>query len=141
MTRHERGAMAVELVIVVPLLMLILAITVGGGRMWYARSTVQQIAGSAARAATLAREPASAHAAAQEVIRADLAAAALPCVGGAAVMVDVAGFSAAVGQPASVGVRIGCTVPLADLLVPGWPGVVTVEGAATSPLDRYRGRR
>ena len=53
---------------------------------------------------------------------------------------DLGGFQVPVGQPASVSVRLSCTVPLADLIVPGWPGAWQLKAEATSALDRYRRR-
>lgn len=52
------------------------------------------------------------------------------------VTVDTGGFGLPVGTPATV----SCTVPLADLGVPGLPGERTITATAHSPLDTYRGR-
>lgn len=141
MRRDQRGAAAVEFVVLLPVLLLLIAVVAGGARVWFARSTVQQVADSAARAASLARDAATAQHDAEQVARLDLTSAALACAGGADVRVDAAGFAVPVGQPAGVGVRVGCRVALSDLVLPGLPGVLTVEGSSTSTLDRYRGRR
>lgn len=141
MRRNQRGAAAVEFVILVPALLLIVAAVAGGGRVWFARATVSQVAESAARAASLARDPATAQDDARQVAHLDLTAAGLRCGGGPSVDVDTTGFGVPVGQPAGVGVRVGCDVLLADLLLPGLPGVLPVEGSGGSTLDRYRGRR
>ena len=58
----------------------------------------------------------------------------------ASIDTDLGGFQVPVGQPASVSVRLSCTVPLADLIVPGWPGAWQLKAEATSALDRYRRR-
>lgn len=139
--RGQRGAATVEFVILLPLLMLILGVVVAGGRLAYARTTVQQLADSGARAASLTRDAGAARAAAAEVIAGDAANARLSCAGGVHHRVDASGFAAALGTEAAVGVRVDCTVTLGDLLVPGLPGEWTLEGSATSAIDRYRGRR
>ena len=51
----QRGAAAVELTLLVPALLLVLGLLVAGGRLWFARTTVNEAAQSAARAASLAR--------------------------------------------------------------------------------------
>jgi hypothetical protein len=58
----------------------------------------------------------------------------------ATVDVDSSGFSTPLGQPGDVTVTITCAVGLADLLVPGLPGSVTVETSFISPIDAYRER-
>ncbi len=124
-----------------PVVVLLIGVVAGGARIWFARATVQQVADSAARAASVARDPNTAQADARRVAEGDLAAAHLPCAGGPSVAVDTAGFAVPVGQPASVGATVRCDLVLSDLVVPGLPGVLTTEGSGTSVLDRYRGRR
>lgn len=141
MRRTQRGAAAVELVILLPALLLVVAAIAGGARIWFARSTLTQVADSAARAASLARDPALAMSDATAVARGDLASAGLACAGDPVVSVDTSGFFVPVGRPATVGVHIECAVLLADLVLPGVPGVLPVEASSTSTLDRYRGRR
>ena len=141
LTRGERGAATVEFDILLPLLVLNLGVVLAGGRLAYARTTVQQLADSGARAASLTRDAGTAQAAAAEVIASDAANARLTCAGGVRHTVDASGFAAALGTGAEVDVHVDCTVTLADLLVPGLPGEWAVEGSATSAIDRYRGRR
>ena len=82
MTRTQRGAAAVEFVILLPALLLVVAAGIGGSRVWFARSTAQQVADSSARAASLARDPASAQVDARRVAQSDLEAARLTCLEG-----------------------------------------------------------
>ena len=63
----------------------------------------------------------------------------LVCVGGLQVSVDTSGFAVPPGSQSSVGVRVGCAVPLFGL-APGLPGTVSVRAESRSVLDRYRGR-
>lgn len=136
-----RGAVAVEFAVLIPALVLLLGLVIGGGRLAHARHTVQQLADSGARAASLARTAAAARTDAELVLTSDAADADLTCQGGPTATVDVSGFSVPVGQPAVVTVSVDCQVALADLGMPGLPGVWTVEASSESPLDRYRSRR
>lgn len=137
MTRDERGAAALEFVIIVPALLLIVGFLVAGGRLANARAVVTGAAESGSRAASVSRTAALAQANARNLVAAETAG--LPCAGGPRVRVDTSGFSVAVGRPASVGVGVTCVVPL-DGLVPGLPGSVAVRAESESVLDRYRGR-
>jgi Flp pilus assembly protein TadG len=53
--RDQRGSAAVEITMLVPALLLTLGLIVVGGRVWFARTTVNEAAYTAARAASLAR--------------------------------------------------------------------------------------
>ena len=135
----ERGSATLELAIITPALLLLLGLIVMAGRVDLAAGTVEHAAASAAREATLARDPASAIAAARSAAAADLAAQGVTCTS-SSVDVDVAGFAAALGEAATVTVTVSCTVALSDLAVPGVPGSRTMTASATSALDRYRSR-
>lgn len=139
MTRHdERGAAAVELAILAPVVIMLVAVMVGGARVWFARSAVTDAAYATARAATLEPNAASARASAQSL--AATALADVPCAGHA-VTVDTAAFAVPAGTPAQVRARITCTVDLADLFGLAVPGSLTVEANAASALDTYRRRQ
>jgi len=139
--RHrDRGAIAVEFVLLLPVLMLLLGVVVGGARIWWARTGVQQLASSAARQASIARTASEATANAQRVVATDVSAAGLRCVQGAQLTLDVAAFGRPAGQPGTVSATIRCVVPLADLVLPGMPGNLTVDASSSSTLDRFRGR-
>ena len=66
----ERGAVAAELAMAVPALLLVLGLLVAGGRLWFARTTVVEAANTAARAASLARTGGEASAAGRDAGRA-----------------------------------------------------------------------
>ncbi|MEL4356531.1 MULTISPECIES: TadE/TadG family type IV pilus assembly protein [unclassified Luteococcus] len=136
----ERGAVAVEVVLIVPLLMLVLGTIVAGWRLWSARTQVTDAASSAARAATVERSGSVARGRAEAVARANLDSLDLPCRG-AAVEVDVADFARPPGERGEVRVDIACTVSLADLLTPGLPGQWEVRGEGRHTMDTFRERQ
>ncbi|KQY48008.1 TadE/TadG family type IV pilus assembly protein [Cellulomonas sp. Root137] len=135
--REDRGSVTLELAIITPALILLLGTLVLAGRVQTTASAVEQAARSAARDASLARTPDAARAAARAAATRELATTA--CVA-TAVGLDTTGFAARVGQDGVVTATVTCTVNMADLAVPGLPGVRTMTAQATSPLDRYRTR-
>lgn len=139
--RGERGmSMSVELAILLPALVLIIAMLVGAGRLALARITVQQWADSAARTATLARDAQSAQSRSHAVVASDAGGSGLRCAGGWQLTVDTSAFALPLGREGAVRTTVRCPVAMGDLLLPGVPGTVVVEADASSTLDRYRGR-
>ncbi|MEL4504765.1 TadE/TadG family type IV pilus assembly protein [Luteococcus sp. H138] len=136
----ERGAVAVEVVLIIPVLMLVLGTLVAGWRLWSARAQVTDAAGAAARAATVEKSGSAARARAQSVARSNLQTLGLPCQG-AGIDVDVSGFHRPPGERAEVTVGISCTVGLGDLLAPGLPGQWQVRAQGKHPLDTFRERQ
>jgi Flp pilus assembly protein TadG len=137
---NDDGSAALELVILAPVLLLLFGVLIAGARIRTAETSVEQAAGQAARAASLSRTSSQAHSAADDAARAVLARQGLTCTT-SAVHVDTSGLRAAVGQRATISVRVTCRVPLADLAIPGMPGTRQVEATAVSSLDTYRSRR
>lgn len=137
---RQRGAVAVEVVLLVPMLVVVLGLVVGGWRLWSARTSVTQSAASAARAASLATAGAEARERATGVARANLATLGVRC-DDLDIVVEAQDFARPPGQPGLVRVELRCAVALGDLVVPGMPGRWTVTGAATEVLDTYRERR
>ncbi|MBE6476732.1 MAG: hypothetical protein E7Z97_01485 [Propionibacteriaceae bacterium] len=134
----ERGSASLELVVVVPAAVLVIALVTAGWRLWSVRSQVREAAAAGARAASLARSAAEAELSAAAVVDSDLATMRSICTS-PVVHVDASAFSAPTGD-GDVTVDVSCRVPFTDLLVP-MPGVLTVEGRAGSRLDSYRGRQ
>jgi Flp pilus assembly protein TadG len=135
----DRGSATIELAVLAPALLALLGLVIVAGRISTAGSAVEQAAASAARAASIARDARGAEAAGQRSARDSLRDQGITCQPLTSA-VDVGGFAIAVGSPASVTVRLRCTVPLADVSVPGMPGKRTVTAQMTSPIDRFRGR-
>jgi Flp pilus assembly protein TadG len=128
----------VELAILLPVIVLVLAMLVIGGRIALAGQRIDGVADAAARDASIAPTPAAAQQAAVSSAQTALAAADLHCVD-VKVTVDVAGFAATPGTPAAVTVNVWCTVDLSDIGAPGLPGSRTLHDQAASPLELARG--
>ncbi|MFC6359228.1 TadE/TadG family type IV pilus assembly protein [Luteococcus peritonei] len=139
MRRDQRGAAALELVLLVPVLVLVLCVVVAGWRLWTARTALSDAAASAARAATLETSGGAARERAERVARAGLDVEGLHCdeVG---VDVDTSGFATLPGTTSHVEVSTRCTLSTADLLVPGLPGTWQLEATGRHRMDTFRER-
>lgn len=124
--------MAVEVVILVPLLLLVMLFVVAGGRFVSAQGDVQSLARDAARAASLERDVPSARAAATSVVTQGSASSSwlTGC--------EVASFGGAFESGGEVTVDVGCDAAMSDLGVLGFSRTVRIEGTSTAPLDQYR---
>lgn len=134
----DQGSAALELVILAPMLLGLLALIIAAGRTAIAQNAVNAAARDAARQASISLTPTAAQAAAQESARAELQGDGLDCL--PVVVTDISQFGIAPGHPAAVTAAVSCTVALADLTVPGLPGSVRLQAVFTSPLDIYRSR-
>ena len=135
--RGDRGSESVELAILLPVAILILAMLVIGARIALAGDRISGVAGIAARDASLARSAATAQQIATASATTALADRNLHCAD-VQVSVDASGFSSAPGAPAAVTVAVACTVDLSDIGVAGLPGSRTLRDSAPSPLDPAR---
>lgn len=140
MRSRQRGSAALEFATIVPVAVLLFGLVVGGARVWLARSAVEQAAGAAARAASLARTPGEARHAAAVLAADQVAVGGLRCLQ-FSVDVDTATLAGPPGRAGRVRATATCQVPLADVLVPGWPGAIEVRAGASAVVDRYRGRQ
>jgi Flp pilus assembly protein TadG len=137
--RDDTGSFTLELAVLAPALLLLVAFIVAAGRIEIAGSTIDGVARDAARAASLARTPAAAQTAAQTTATDTAASQNIDCTH-LAVTVDTTGFATPLGTPAAVVVHVSCTALLGDLAIPGLPGSKTLTASFTSPLDPYRAR-
>ena len=137
--RNQRGAAAVELTLLVPALLLMLGLLVAGGRLWFARTTVNEAAQTAARAASLARSTYAATTAGREAGAHSLGTAGLRCRS-TSVLINTAAFGVPAGTPSTVTSTITCNVDFSDVMLPGWPGSVELTGRGSAALDTYRSR-
>lgn len=130
---RERGSATVELVLLTPLLVLVLLFVVALGRLVSARIQVQGAAAQAARAASLARDPTTATAAAQQTAEGTLTDQHRTCTT-LSVDTDTSRFAAG----GTVAVTVRCTVNLADLSGLRLPTSQTVIARSVQPIDTYR---
>lgn len=135
---RDRGSTAVELAVLAPMVLLVLGLIVAGGRIVTAHAHVNEAAQTAARAATLARNPSAAQAAATRTAQYSLSQQGVHCHPDQ-VQTDTSRFTAPLGHLGQVQVTTTCTVDLADLLVPGLPGTVQIPAEFSSPTDPFRG--
>lgn len=135
--RDDRGSESVELAILLPIGILILAMLVVGARIALAGDRISGVAGIAARDASLARSAADAQSIATSSATTALSSDDLHCTD-IRVTVDTSGFAAAPGTAAAITVNVWCTVDLSDIGVSGLPGSKTLHDQATSPLDPAR---
>jgi hypothetical protein len=135
--RDDRGSESVELAILLPVGILVLAMLVIGARIALAGDRISGVAGIAARDASLTRSAAAAQQAATARVTDALTDRDLDCAD-VQVRVDTSGFNSAPGAPASVTVAVECTIDLSDIGVAGLPGSRTLRDTATSPLDPAR---
>ena len=136
---RDTGSVTLELTVLAPAVLVLLGLVIVAGRVEIAHQALDHAAQTAARAASLARDPATAQTQARQAATAELAAGNLHCAG-TRVTVNTSGFAVPVGRPAQVTVTLSCTVALASLAVPGIPGSRVETASATSPLDTYRAR-
>ena len=129
----ESGSLTVELVLLTPLLIGLLLLVIGMGRLAETRGLVDGAARDAARAASLARNTIAANAAAQHAAAVDLTGAGLHCTT-LSVRTDTSRF-----QPGGqVRVTVACTADLASLTGIGLPARKTVRATSSAPLESYR---
>jgi Flp pilus assembly protein TadG len=136
---QEKGSVAIETAIVVPVLGLVVLLILFGGRVMVAQQSVQTAASAAARAASLARVPGLAHDDAVTAADVSLANQQVRCAA-TDVVVETAGLTTPVGMPSAVSATVTCHVDLTDLGVPFFPGTRAVSASMTSGVDEHRER-
>jgi Flp pilus assembly protein TadG len=129
----ESGSVTAELVLLTPLLILLLLFVVALGRLAGARLEVDGAAAQAARAASIARDPATAIALARQTATVALSFDHVTCAA-LDVSTDTAGFAPG-GQ---VAVTVTCSVDLGDLTGLRLPVAEAITSHATSVVDTYR---
>jgi Flp pilus assembly protein TadG len=125
---------ALELVLVTPLVLVLILFVVFCGRWTRAEALVRDAAAAGARAASLRQQPSSARADAVAAVQASLAGHATTCPR-PAVAVDTTGL-----QPGGqVAVQVTCRTRLSDLALLGVPGSRTFSARSVEVVDRWRG--
>jgi Flp pilus assembly protein TadG len=131
--RNERGSVTAELVLLTPLLILLLLFVVALGRLSGARLDVDGAAAQAARAASIARDPATATATATQTATAALGSDHVTC---AQLTIDT--NTTQFDPGGSVAVTVTCSVGLSDLTGLRLPASESVTSTASSVIDTYR---
>ncbi|MFC7993160.1 TadE family protein [Streptomyces pilosus] len=138
-TRGDDGSVAIEAALIVPPLLMFVCLAIAGGRIVTSGAKIDAAAEDAAREASIHRTAASAQTAAQAAATESLNDQGITCAS-SSVNINTGGLSVPLGQVGTVTVTVSCTVPLADLLLPGAPGARTLTSTATSVVDQYRQR-
>lgn len=136
---NDRGAETLELVIMTPVVLLLIAVIIVGGLVTMAHQKVEHAAAEASRSASLARTVFQASTSAEDAATSDLAAKGLSCVN-LTVSTDTSGFRTRPGVTASVRTTVTCDVSLDSLGLFGISGVRTITHTSSSPIDTYRER-
>ncbi|EFQ83076.1 TadE-like protein [Aeromicrobium marinum DSM 15272] len=125
----ERGSMAIEVVLLVPILVMFLLLVVAAGRYVTVRSDIDSAARDAARAASLERTPAAARAAAQQVAASQLQGYS-DC--------QVARMGGSFVSGGVIDITLECRVSNEGLGLIGLGGSLQISGDASAPIDTYR---
>lgn len=133
--RGERGDAALELVLLAPVLLLIVAFVVFCGRLSSVQVNAHAAAADGARAASIRADPATADVDARATVSATLAHDNISC-SRLDVSVDTSDFR----PGGSVTVDVTCTMDNSDLAVTGIPGSRTVHARAIAVIDQYLSR-
>jgi Flp pilus assembly protein TadG len=131
--RDESGSVTAELVLPTPLLILLLLFVVALGRLSGARLEVDGAAAQAARAASIAHDPATAVAMATQTATAALGSDHVTCAQ-LTVSTDTAQFA----PGGSVAVTVACHVALSDLTGLRLLASESVTSRATAVIDTFR---
>lgn len=126
----ERGSMAIEIVLLAPVLVALILLVVGTGRYVDRQGDVEAAAREAARAASYARDYASAQDAAQQAATNALP----PSVSCQPADLSQSNFSAG----GTVRVTVSCQVGFSELGFIGLPGSASLSGSSSAPLDQWR---
>jgi Flp pilus assembly protein TadG len=122
--------MAIEVVILAPVLIAVMMLIVGLGRYVDRRGDIEAMARDAVRSASLQRDVSSARQAAQAIVdstRPD---------GVTCAPIDLSGNFEPGGM---ISVRVDCQVSFNGLGFAGFPGNATLEGESFAPIDSLRG--
>lgn len=128
--RTDAGSMAVEIVLLTPVLLMFIYLIVAGGRYVAVQGEVEATARDAARAASFERSLGAAQAAAADITSSSLDRE-ISCSG-----LSWSGTNFVAGG--QVRVTLDCSVSYSGLGLIGLPGSVSVDGSSTAPLDQYR---
>lgn len=133
MRRNEEGSFSVELVVLAPVLVLLVAFVVILGRVSLAKGQVTDAARAGAQAGAASASGDQAQSAAAQAVSSTLTGEHLTCAQ-LGVLADAAGFR----PGGSISVQVACTVSDAQVALPGLPGSQTLHAQVTAPIDPFR---
>ncbi|WP_447645192.1 TadE/TadG family type IV pilus assembly protein [Nocardioides zeae] len=123
-----------ELVVMTPVMIALLLLVVGFGRVAETRQQVESAASDAARAASLQRDQGLSADAARRAAKDSIERSEVICAG-LDVDVDLSNY-----QPGGdVTVTVSCRAELGDMVLSGMPGSRTLSSTRTVPIETYRG--
>jgi Flp pilus assembly protein TadG len=132
--RGDRGSVSVEMTaLVFPVTIILAVLLVGVWRVTASDLDVQAAAASAARAASLQRNPSAAVNAARQAAEADLAHRDRTCAA-LTVSTDLGAFN----RGGWVAVTVTCKIGTRDLVGLDAPGGATSTATARAPIETYR---
>jgi Flp pilus assembly protein TadG len=129
----ERGSLAVELVVLTPVIVLFVLVALALGRLELAHEEVVGAARAAAEAAAVAPSAAEAEWAAVTAAQPVVANQVHSCV-----QFNVVTETGDFIPGGTVRVDVSCEIDFGDLLVPGLPGHTTVHAEVSAPIDPFR---
>jgi Flp pilus assembly protein TadG len=133
MRRNERGAMAIEAVLLTPVLVAAIIMIAAGSRYVDARSQTNHAAYAAARAASLTTNQEAAVQAGRKAAEHSMAERGRACAD-LKVDIDAGDFN----PGGTVRATVACTADLSDLVGIGLPGSKTFTFTAVVPLEQHR---
>jgi Flp pilus assembly protein TadG len=129
----QRGSLAIELVVLTPVIVLFVLVTLALGRLELAHEQVVGAARAAAEAASVVPSAAEAEPAAIAAARPVVASQVHSCV-----QLNVVTETGDFTPGGTVSVDVSCQIDFGDLLVPGFPGHTTVHAEVSAPIDPFR---
>lgn len=133
MKRDERGVMAIEILVLTPVLMMAIWMIAAGARYIDARGQTNSAAYAAARAASLATDQAAASANGMRAARASMSQRGKACAD-LHVAIDAGDFA----PGGNVKATVTCVADLTDLVGLGLPGRKMFVFTAVVPLEQHR---
>jgi hypothetical protein len=128
--RDQRGSMAVEIVILAPVMLAFLMLIAAAGRLVAVKGDLEAASRDAARAASLERDPTSASTAARSVVSDSIDKQSIDC--------QPPGLGGSFVAGGYVSVNLTCRVSYDGLGLIGLPGSVEVKATSDAPIDTYR---
>ncbi|MFB6722260.1 TadE/TadG family type IV pilus assembly protein [Kribbella sp. NPDC056345] len=134
--RGDRGTMALEMVVLAPILLLLFMFLLAAGRYFQTTALAESAARDGARAASMSRSQTDAQVRVNDAVTRTMGQAVKSCKESASGIITT---TLAAGAPLSV--EVTCTIDYRDLSFLGLGGDTTVTKRFTSSVDPYRGVR